>query len=107
MAKEDRPIRAGSQDVQNTPSKEAKADSGQTRDGSDQFYLNDNGEVCIGSKCFALRFKPGDREVRVKIDRNECGPDMQPFIDALYQELGQGAPTVYETKSKMEEPKQS
>ena len=105
MAEKDRPIRTGSQDIQNTPSKEVKADSGQAGDGSGEFYVNDKGEICIGTKCFALRFKPGEREVRVKIDRNECGADMKPFIDALYQELGQGAPTVYETKSKIEESK--
>jgi hypothetical protein len=101
MAKEDRPIRTSGKAVPSAPGKEAKADSRQAGDGSSEFYVNDAGEFCIGTKCFALRFKPGEREVRVKIDRNECGADMQPFIDALYQELGQGAPTVYETKSKM------
>ncbi len=105
MAEKNRPLRTGSQAIPNTPGKATKADSGPAGEGSSEFYLNDKGEVCIGTKCFALRFKPGEREVRVKIDRNECGADMQPFIDALYQELGQGAPTVYETASKVEESK--
>ena len=105
MDKKTRPLRTGSQANETTPGKEAKADSGQAGAGSDQFYINDAGEVCIGTRCFSLRFKPGEREVRVSIDRNECGADMQPFIDSLYQELGQGAPTVYETKSKIQETK--
>lgn len=105
MAEKNRPLRTGSQANEATPGKEAKANSGQTGNGSSEFYVNDAGEVCIGTRCFSLRFKPGEREVRVKIDRNECGLDMQPFIDALYQELGQGAPTVYETKSKIQESK--
>ena len=99
MAKEDRPLRTGKQDIPTASGKEAKADSRQAGKGSVEFYVNDKGEVCFGTECFAFRFKPGEHEVRVKIDRNKCGADLQPFIDALYQELGQGAPTVYETVS--------
>lgn len=102
MAKELGPKRGSSKSVQTTPGKATPDDSRPPRAGSEEFYLNDDGEICVGTKCFALRFKPGSHEVRVKIDRNECGADMQPFIDALYQELGQGAPTVYETSSKVE-----
>ena len=105
MAKEGGPKRSGSEAVPPAAGKEVEADSGSPGEGSNEFYVNDQGEICIGTKCFALRFKPGDREVRVKIDRNECGADMQPFLDALYQELGQGAPTVYETKSVIRETK--
>jgi hypothetical protein len=105
MVKKSGSPRAGSQAAKNIPGKEVKADSGPAGSGSVEFYVNDAGEICFGSECVAFRFKPGVHEVRVKIDRNKCGADLQPLIDSLYQELGQGAPTVYETVSKREESK--
>ena len=105
MAKEDRSIRTGSKDIQGITGKEAEADSRQTGERSDGIWINEQGEVCIGNKCFSLRVKPDGSEVRIKIDRNECGTDLQPVIDEIYQALGKGAPTVYETASKIEESK--
>jgi hypothetical protein len=103
MAKESRPDGASRKDIQDIAGKKAEADSRQTRERSDGIWVNEQGEVCIGNKCFSLRVKPDGSEVRVKIDRNECGTDLQPVIDEIYQALGKGAPTVYETASKVED----
>jgi hypothetical protein len=101
MDKKSGPKRTGGQGVQDAPSKASKADSGQTRVGSHKlnYRVNEQGEYCIGDECFQMRVKPGAGEVRVVIDRNECGTDAQQVIDALFGELTHGAPTVYETKS--------
>ena len=102
MAKEDRPQGGSVKTAKDTSSKKAEADSRQTDERSEGIWVNERGEVCIGNKCFSLRVSPGGGEVRVKIDRNECGADLQPLIDEVYQALGKGAPTVYETASKVE-----
>jgi hypothetical protein len=103
MDKELRPKRTSSQDVQNPAGSKAKADSGQARKGSegDLFYINDQGEYCFGTECFSMRVKPGAGEVRVIVDRNECGTDAQAVIDTLFSEVVKGAPTVYETKTQV------
>ena len=102
MAKESRPSGKGSKSPEVASGKEAAVDSGPAGEGSSGVWLNDQGDLCIGAKCFSLRLRPSDTEVRVKIDRNKCGADLQPFIDDLYTLLGKGAPTVYETVSKLE-----
>jgi len=101
--KEIRSQGAGGKNIQDIAGKKAEADSRQTGERSDGIWINEQGEVCIGNKCFSLRVKSDGSEVRVKIDRNECGDDLQPVIDGIYQALGKGAPTVYETASKVEE----
>ncbi len=102
MDKARRQSRTGSEDVSDAPGAPASADSGQAgeRGESDFFYVNDKGEYCFGTKCFSLRVKPGAGEVRVVVDRNECGTDAQALVDALFGEVVKGAPTVYETVSK-------
>ena len=102
MAKESRSERSSSKGIQATPSQEVQADRGSAGDGSavNSFIINDQGEYCVGTKCFSMRFKPGAGEVRVIVDRNECGVDAQPIVDALFGEVVKGATTVYETKSK-------
>ncbi len=104
MAKESRSKRKSGQDIQDTPGKETQADSGPAgeRSGSDLFYINEQGEYCFGTQCFSMRIKPGAGEVRVVVDRNECGADAEALIDALFGEVVKGAPTVYETSSKVE-----
>jgi len=100
MDKTARPKRTGSQDVQDSTGSKAKGDSGQVGKGSELFTINEQGEYCFGTNCFSMRVKPGDGEVRVIVDRNECGEDAQRVVDALFGEVAKGAPTVYESKSK-------
>ncbi|MBA7554014.1 hypothetical protein ES705_46624 [subsurface metagenome] len=102
MAKENRSAGASVKTAKDTASKKAEADSRQADGRSDGIWVNERGEVCIGTKCFSLRVKTDTNEVRVKIDRNECGTDLQPLIDEVYQALGKGAPTVYETVSEVD-----
>ncbi len=104
MDKESRQSRTGSEGLKNSPGAPAPEDSGQAgeRGAGDFFYLNNKGEYCFGTKCFSLRVKPGAGEVRVVVDRNECGEDAQALVDALFGEVVKGAPTVYETVSKVE-----
>lgn len=102
MAKESGPERTSSKSIQSSSSLKIKADSGQAGKGSEGMWINESGEVCIGNECFSLRIKPDKSEVRVTIDRNKCGLDLQPVIDEIYLALGKGAPTVYETKSTVE-----
>ncbi len=104
MDKESRRPGTGSESLPATPGAPAPADSRQAGKGSesDFFYLNDKGEYCFGTKCFSMRVKPGAGEVRVVVDRNECGDDAQALVDALFGEVVKGAPTVYETVSHVE-----
>jgi len=102
MDKKPRPGRTGSQAVQDTPGKKTPTDSRPAGDGSELFYINDQGEYCFGTDCFSMRIKPGSGEVRVIVDRNECGDDAKQIVDALFGEVVKGAPTVYESKSKVE-----
>lgn len=104
MAKENRPERGSVKSAKDNAGAPATADSGPAGKGSesDFFYINDQGEYCFGTKCFSMRVKPGAGEVRVVIDRNECGADGQALVDALFGEIVKGAPTVYETVSKIE-----
>jgi len=101
MDKKSRPERASSQGVQNSPGSKAKGDSGQAGKGSELFSINEQGEYCFGTECFSMRVKPGTGEVRVLVDRNECGTDAQAVVDALFSEVVKGAPTVYETKTQV------
>lgn len=102
MDKKNRPKRAGSNHVSDASSSKVKDNSGPAGKGSQglNFRLNEQGEYCIGDDCFQMRIKPGAGEVRVVVDRNECGIDGQQVVDALFGEVVKGAPTVYETVSK-------
>jgi len=99
MVKESRSERKGSQDIPIAPGKEAEADSGQIGERSDGVWLNERGEVCIGNKCFTLAINPNAEEVTVRVDRNECGADMQPIVDSLFEVIGRGGRTLYESTS--------
>ena len=102
MDKKSRPNRTGSTHLPATPSKEAPADSQPVGSGSGglKFHVNDAGEYCIGDDCWQFRVKPGAGEVRVVVDRNECGLEADAVVDALFGEIAHGAPTVYESKSR-------
>jgi len=100
MAKESRSIRTGKQDIQAPASKKAKADIRPAGDGSELFTINEQGEYCFGTSCFSMRVKPDSSEIRVVVDRNECGADAQLLVDTLFGAVIKGIPTVYETKSK-------
>lgn len=105
MAEKPRPKGPGGKGIQAPSSLPLEADSGQARkrSASDLFWVNDKGEYCFGTACFQMRIKPGSEEVRVIVDRNECGKDAQQVVDVLFAEVVKGAPTVYETKSKVKE----
>jgi len=98
MGKENR--RTGVKNVSGASSRKAEADSRSVGAGSELFTINEQGEYCFGTSCFSMRVKPGEGEIRVIVDRNECGEDAQRVIDALFGEVVKGVPTVYETKSK-------
>jgi hypothetical protein len=99
MDKESRSTGASSKLIQEIAGGKITADSRPTGEGSELFSVNDKGEYCFGSSCFEIRVKPGDGEVRVIVDRNECGADAQQMVDALFGEVIKGAATVYESKS--------
>ena len=102
MDKESGPNRTSVKGVQGVVSAKAKADSGPAGKGSDSLtWVNDQGELCYGTECFSIRVKPGSEEVRIVIDRNECGADTKQLVDTLFGEVIKGAKTVYETKSEV------
>lgn len=99
MAKESRPERKGSQVIQGPASLKIEADSRQAREGSGGTWINERGEICIGNKCFTLAINPDAEEVTVRVDRNECGVDMQPIVDSLFEVIGRGGRTLYQSTS--------
>lgn len=99
MVAEDRPLGRGKPEVQGITGTATTPDSSPTDKGSDFFTINDKGEYCVGVGCFAMRFKPGGGEIKVTVDRNECGADADEIIGALFGEVMKGVPTVYETSS--------
>lgn len=101
MAKTDRPKGTSSQDIQGPVGKKAPADIRPAGEGSELFTINEQGEYCFGTSCFSMRVKPGAGEIKVIVDRNECGEDAQRVVDALFGEVIKGVPTVYESKSKV------
>jgi len=103
MAEKARSVRASGEGVQDTPGSKTAPDSRSpgARSPNDIFHVNDKGEYCVGTSCFSMRFKPGQGEIRVVVDRNECGQDAQQIVDALFGEAVKGVPTVYETVSEV------
>jgi len=99
MAKKLRPGRNGDQDAKAPASQETTPGGGPAGAGSAQPYVNDRGEVCFGNECFSLTVDTERNQVRVEINRDECGPELQETLDQLHQVLGHGASTVYETRS--------
>lgn len=81
-----------------------QADSRPAGDGSTTAWTNERGETCIGNKCFSLAFREGEDDVTVRIDRNECGEDMQPIVENILSAIGKGGRTIYETKSLIRKP---
>jgi hypothetical protein len=105
MDKKIGPMGTGRKDVPVTSGGKVEADSRPAGNGSESplFYINNEGEYCFGTSCFSMRIKPGAGEVRVVVDRNECGTDAKEIVDALFSEVVKGAPTVYETKSSIKQ----
>jgi len=89
----------GDQGDKAAPGKKDAPGGGQAGAGSVKPYVNDRGEVCFGNECFSLAVDADRGEVRVTINRDECGVELQETLDQLHQVLGRGARTVYETKS--------
>jgi hypothetical protein len=99
----------GSKAIQNPSSPKAKADSRQAGKGSEDARdlrelcnVESDGTICFGNSCIQLRIKPGDDEIRVKIDRNDesCTGDTKRLVDLMLETVVQGGATVYESKSK-------
>jgi len=101
MDKKSRSPGPGSKSFQTPSSLKIEADSGQAGKGSSGVWVNEHGEVCIGSDCFTLAVKPDADEVIVRVDRNKCGADVEPFVDAVFATIGKGGRTVYESISKV------
>jgi len=99
MAKEDGRSRTSGKGISVAPSKEAPDDSGQAGDGGTQIWVNERGETCIGNKCFSIAYREDEDDITVRIDRNECGADMLPVVEAISEVLGKGGRTLWETTS--------
>ena len=93
MAKEPESIRDGIEKVET-----AKTDRGASAHTGEPF-VNDRGEISFGNQCFTVAVDTDRKEIRIKIDRDRCGPAIQRTLDELHQVLGAGAVTVYETVS--------
>ncbi len=105
MAKKLRSGGNGDKDAKAPARQETAPGGGPVGAGSTQPYVNDRGEVCFGNECFSLTVDAERNQVRVEINRDECGPELQETLDQLHSVLGHGAVTVYETKSERIHPK--
>jgi len=99
MAKKPRSTGNGNPDNKAPVSPEVTSSSGPAGEGGAQPYVNEHGDLCIGNECFNLSVDTEHGEVRVTINRDECGAELQQTLDALHMALGRGARTVYETRS--------
>jgi len=99
MAKKLRPVVHGDKDTKADVGEEAAPGGGSPGAGSTQPYVNDRGEICFGNECFNLSVDTERNQVRVEINRDECGAELQETLDLLHSVLGHGASTVYETRS--------
>jgi hypothetical protein len=99
MAKETGPTGTSGKNIQKALSSKTEGNSGQTGQGVDGVWINDHGEVCVGNKCFTLAINTTANEVTVRVDRNECGADMQPIVDSIFEVIGKGGRTLYESTS--------
>jgi hypothetical protein len=82
----------------------APGDSGPPGDGSPGVWTDSFGRLCIGNECFHAAMDVERKEVRVIIDESgPCGSasqdDIQAVVTTLKEMAGQGADTVYQTKS--------
>lgn len=93
--------RTGSQSFKAASSLEIKANSESAGKGSSDTWVNERGEICIGSECFNIAIKPDGDEVIVRVDRNKCAADLEPFIDTIFNTIGKGGRTVYESVSRV------
>ena len=103
MGKERGPKGSGSKSVQDTASAEAKADSLKVGIGSlgMEHWINERGEHCIGNSCFSLAIKPGEDDVTIRVDRNNCDIDTELVVEDIMTAIGKGGRTLYESKSKI------
>lgn len=105
MDKKIRSAGAGNKVIQTPSSLKITTDSQQAGVGSEATWINERGEICIGSKCFTLAINPDAKEVTISVDRNECGADLQPIVDSIFEVIGKGGRTLYESKSVLKEVK--
>ena len=100
MAKALRPTGPGNAVSQATPGGQAPGGSQPPGSRGTQPYLNERGEICFGNDCFTVAVDAERKEVRLTIDRDQCGDELQSTLDNLNVVLGRGATTVYVTKVK-------
>mgnify|MGYP001569946656 CR=1 FL=1 len=82
----------------------ASATGGLPGDGSPGVWADQFGRLCIGNECFHVAVDQERKEIRVIIDESgPCGAadqeSIKAVVDALKETVGQGAETVYQTKS--------
>jgi hypothetical protein len=83
---------------------EASAPGGPPGDGSPGVWTDQFGRLCIGNECFHAAVDQERKEIRVIIDESgPCGSadqeSIKAVVDALKETVGQGADTLYQTKS--------
>lgn len=103
MAKASGSKRASSKALPDTAGKAIKADSGPAGEGSFRTWINERGETCIGTKCFSFAINERTKDVTVKVDRKECDADLQPVLDTIFEAIGKGGRTLYESTSLVSE----
>jgi hypothetical protein len=101
MDKKSRSARTSSQGTQAAPGHETERDSCPIGERGSDTWVNERGEICIGSECFNIAIKPDADEVIVRVDRNKCGANLEPFIDTIFNTIGKGGRTVYESVSRV------
>ena len=78
------------------------ADSIPVGEGSSdlKIWFNDRGEVCYGNECFAVAIDDQRSEIRVNVKQSSAC-ELDPFINALKDILGEGARTVFEVETEL------
>jgi hypothetical protein len=101
MDKKSGPERTSIKGIQAASSAKAKADSGSAieRGTGLRVYVNERGENCVGAGCLEIAVNPGREEVVFKINRNDCGQDIEPIVNQILDVIGKGGMTVYESHS--------
>jgi len=79
--------------------------SGPLGDGGTRVWRDQFGRLCIGNECFHAAVDQERKEIRVVIDESgPCGgasqDAIQSVVSSLKEAVGEGAETVYQTKSK-------
>lgn len=101
MDKKHGPTGTSGQGIQASTGSEIKADSRQAIERSTglRVYVNERGENCVGAGCLEIAVNPDREEVVFKINRNDCGQDLEPLVNQILDVINKGGVTVYESHS--------